>query len=101
MLGDFNEILDESKRGSNHISQTGVRDFHDFMQHTHLMEIFLRMDGLRGFAAKKNQSLLFIINPEWIIFLSSLSVLILRRNLFDHCALLVKQNDHNWGPKPF
>lgn len=38
-LGDFNEVLDASERGSCQTSQSGVQDFRNFISKTQLLEI--------------------------------------------------------------
>lgn len=102
MVGDFNEVLDPSDRGSGISSQLGVLDFKNFIQQTHLMEISASDGWFTWFSGQAKSKLdRLLVNPEWVSLFPSLQVSILRRNLSDHCPLLVKSDELNWGPRPF
>lgn len=95
-------MLEAFDRGSNNISQSGAQEFKDFIQGAHLTELPASngwFTWFRGPAKSKLYRLL--VNPEWISLLPSLHVSLLKRNISDHCPLLIKIDEHNWGPKPF
>lgn len=102
IIGDFNEVLGPNDRGNCSFSPGGVVDFQNFIQQTHLLEV-PASDGwftwFSGYAKSKLDRLL--VNPEWLSKFPKLQVSILKRNLSDHCPLLVKSDDANWGAKPF
>lgn len=102
VLGDFNEILDPSERGSGHVSQMGINDFKNFIDKTQLTEIPAKngwFTWFRGNAKSKLDRLL--VNAEWILTFPTLQVSIQKRSISDHCPLLIQSSDVNWGAKPF
>lgn len=101
-LRDFNEVLQPNERGSHIVSQKGIDDFQSFIENTQLTEIPPSNGWFTWFqGASKSKLDRLLINPEWISTLPYLQVSILKRSLSDHCPLLVKSVDKNWGPKPF
>lgn len=102
LIGDFNEIIHISERGSNVASQKGTDDFKNFINTSHLVEIPSSNGWFTWFrgASKSKLDRLFV-NPEWFTFFPNLQLSLLKRNLSDHCPLLVNSEIINWGPKPF
>lgn len=43
----------------------------------------------------------FLISKDWLNSWSNLSQWGLQRSVFDHCAVVLKEKEVNWGPKPF
>lgn len=43
----------------------------------------------------------FLISEEWLDSLNNLSQLGFKRVVSDHCAVILKEKELNWGPKPF
>ena len=102
MIGDFNEILAQHERGSQNISANGTRDFNLFLQDTQVLEIPASNDHFTWFRGKQRSKLdRLFVSPEWIEFYPSLKMTLLKRNLSDHCPLLVESHSKNWGPRPF
>ena len=102
LLGDFNEVLDPSERGSGQVSQTGVNEFQNFINMAQLTEIPAKngwYTWFRGNAKSKLDRLL--VNAEWLLILPSLQVSIQKRSISDHCPLLIQSKEVNWGAKPF
>ncbi|XP_010669426.1 uncharacterized protein LOC104886659 [Beta vulgaris subsp. vulgaris] len=101
-MGDFNEILDPSERGSLQFSSNGILDFKVFMQELQVLEIAAsngKFTWHRGPSKSKLDRLL--ISPEWLTQFPALKVSLLKRMVSDHCPLLAVSKDKNWGPKPF
>lgn len=102
IIGDFNEVLKASERGSALFSQNGSNDFRNFVQDLQLMEIESSSGGYTWFKGNSKSILdRLFVNPEWISIFPSLSLSLLQRGLSDHCPLLVHNKLQNWGPKPF
>lgn len=102
LLGDFNEVLDPLERGSQVASQTGIKDFHNFIQRMCLSEINCSNGCFtwhRGHAKSKLDRLL--ISPEWVGIFPHMAVTIMKRSISDHNPLLIKTEENDWGPKPF
>ncbi|XP_056685340.1 uncharacterized protein [Spinacia oleracea] len=101
IIGDFNEILDACERGSNIISSTGTHDFRSFLQDLHLLEIPYangKFTWFRGNSKSKLNRL--FVTTEWVGFYPGLKLSLLKRNVSDHCPLLVTILDQNRGSKP-
>lgn len=43
----------------------------------------------------------FLLSEEWLNEWPELSQWGLKRSVSDHCAVILKERDINWGPKPF
>lgn len=102
LIGDYNEVLDSSDRGSQRISGTGSQQFDLFLQEMQVFEIPAsngKYTWFRGHSKRKLDRL--FIRPEWITTYPSLKVSLLKRTISDHCPLLVQSRDKNWGPRPF
>lgn len=102
IIGDFNEVLSPSDRGSQLVNQKGMDDFNNFVHDMLLTEIPATNRWFTWFrgASKSKLDRLFV-NPKWIATFPNLKVSLLKRSLSDHCPLLTKTTDRNWGPKPF
>ena len=102
IIGDFNDILKPSERGSLAASQSEIKKFCEFVQDLHLLVIPSSSGGFTWFRGN-SKSLLdrLFINPEWLSLFPGLRVKLLKRGLSDHCPLHVHNADKNWGPKPF
>ncbi|XP_048490840.1 uncharacterized protein LOC125492429 [Beta vulgaris subsp. vulgaris] len=102
VVGDFNEVLRTSERGSSFISQSGSDDFKNFVQALQLLEISSSSNSFTWYRGN-SKSLLdrLFISPEWLTVFPSLKVSILQRGLSDHCPLLAHSQATDWGPKPF
>ncbi|XP_048494804.1 uncharacterized protein LOC125494938 [Beta vulgaris subsp. vulgaris] len=102
IMGDFNEILDRSDRGSGCIDPAGSLAFKTFISDLQLLEINA-VDGwftwFRG--ASKSKLDRCFVQTEWIAAFPNLKSSILKRNLSDHCPLLAHSHEIDWGPKPF
>lgn len=102
LLGDYNEILDPSDRGSRSFSSNGLHDFKVFLQDMQVMEIPAsngKFTWFRGHSKSKLDRL--FVSPDWMLAYPSLKVTLLKRTISDHCPLLVQSREKNWGPKPF
>ena len=101
-LGDFNEVLNPSERGSSQVSQSGVEDFQNFINKLQLIEIPAKNGWFTWYSGKAKSKLdRLLVNVDWITAFPSLQVSIQKRGISDHCPLLILSKEVNWGPRPF
>lgn len=101
-IGDFNEILNPSERGSQLISQEGSNDFHNFLQHVEVLEISPPNGPYTWFHNNRKSKLdRCFVNTEWISKFPLLSTTLLNRTISDHCPILAQTTNPIDGPKPF
>lgn len=101
IIGDFNEILSPSDRGSQLSSQSDIDAFKSFIQSMQLLEIPSK-DKYTWFRGNSKSKLdRCFINLEWLTHFPSLKLSLINRGLSDHCPLLLTSLSQNWGPKPF
>lgn len=102
IIGDFNETLKASDRGSQLFSQTGIDNLTNFMQELHLLEIPSASGGFTWFRGNSKSILdRLMVSPEWITTFPSMKMSLLQRGLSDHCPLYVHSQTRNSGPRPF
>ncbi|XP_071704901.1 uncharacterized protein [Rutidosis leptorrhynchoides] len=80
LCGDFNEVRDQSERFNCDFIGYRVDRFNKFISDSRLMKIPL---GGRNFTRK------------------DLTVVALDRDLSEHCPIMLKDEERNFGPKPF
>ncbi|GLT52165.1 hypothetical protein SLA2020_255190 [Shorea laevis] len=102
--GDFNAVRDQEERSGRYFDATDMRGFNDFILGVGLEEI--PMVGRKftwykpdGTAMSKLDRFLF--STEFLINFPNLSLRALNRDLSDHCPILLKSLNTDWGPKPF
>ena len=101
-IGDFNEVLTASERGSQHILTNGSADFKSFLQGLQLIEIPSSNSKFTWFRGQSKSKLdRVFVHAEWITAYPSIRVSHLQRGLSDHCPTLVQSKEKNWGPRPF
>ncbi|GKB98887.1 transposon TX1 [Tanacetum coccineum] len=92
------------ERRNSHVNTKETIEFNDFINDANLIEIpmggrkFTRVsdDGLKF--SKLDQ---FLLNEEFCNLWGNLSVVALDRKLSDHCPIVLKDIDLDFGPKPF
>lgn len=102
IMGDFNETLSQSDRGSQWINPQGSKDFLDFINSLSLLEITPQNDGytwIHGPSKSKLDRL--FVTSEWLIPFPELKTMLLNRSVSDHKPLLASSFEQNWGPRPF
>lgn len=105
-MGDFNTIKDPCER-------KGVDSFNrneemqllgEFISEASLID--LPLIGRKYMWYKADGSAMsrldhFLVSEEWLNVWSGLSQWGLKRSVLDHCAVVLKESEVNWGPKPF
>lgn len=106
ILGDFNSIKSRGERkGVDGNSRSDeIQSFGDFVAEAELVDLPLigrkytwyNPDGSAMSRLDK-----FLVSEEWLSTWSNLSQWGLKRGVSDHCAVVLKEKELNWGPKPF
>ncbi|XP_068498266.1 uncharacterized protein [Phaseolus vulgaris] len=81
-----------------------IREFNRFIDANLLIELPFVGKSFTWFSSNgKAKSRLdrILVSEEWMQVWPSCKQYVQRREVFDHCALVVKSVDKDWGPKPF
>ncbi|XP_071708396.1 uncharacterized protein [Rutidosis leptorrhynchoides] len=84
LCGDFNEVREEGERFNLHLAHTRGRKF------TRVSD-----DGVKYSKLER-----FLVTEEFNSLWKNLKVVALERKISDHCPILLKDEDKNFGPKP-
>ncbi|XP_071700669.1 uncharacterized protein [Rutidosis leptorrhynchoides] len=103
ICGDFNEVRSEDERLNCQFIESRAKKFNDFINNSKLIDIplggrlFTRVsdDGI-----KFNKLDRFLVNDSFHNLWSGLSVVALDRGKSDHCPIILKEDNKNFGPKP-
>ncbi|GJR70222.1 reverse transcriptase domain, reverse transcriptase zinc-binding domain protein [Tanacetum coccineum] len=104
IFGDLNVVRCNYDRVNSQVNGKEVREFNDFINDMRLVEIpmggrkFTRIsdDGLKF--SKMDR---FLMNDDFSNLWGNMSVVALDRKLSDHCPIVLKDMDVDFGPKPF
>jgi hypothetical protein len=107
ILGDFNSIR-------SNVERRGVSVGGDISEDTRLFNVFVENSGLndlpmmgRKFTwVQPNGRCMsrldrVLVSSRWMEEWGEVSLWGLKRDVSDHCPLLLKYNGYDWGPKPF
>jgi exonuclease III len=109
VLGDFNAVLHRDERkGLNHVGfaspSTELVEFGQFVIDMGLVD--LPIFGRRftwfhsnGFTMSRIDRVL--MSEDWLDLWPNPSLWVLPRSISDHCPLVVRYNNVDWGPRPF
>ncbi|XP_071687309.1 uncharacterized protein [Rutidosis leptorrhynchoides] len=103
VCGDVNEVRTESERVNCQFIESWAKRFNEFIESSKLIDIplggrlFTRIsdDGLKFRKLDR-----FLINDSFHNLWKNLSVVALDRGKSDHCPIILKEDDRNFGPKP-
>nr|GEX45632.1 RNA-directed DNA polymerase, eukaryota [Tanacetum cinerariifolium] len=102
IFGDLNVVRGNEERMNSQVNLKKSNDFNDFINEAKLVEIpiggFTRVsyDGMKF--CKLDQ---FLVNEEFCNLWDNISVVTLDQKLSDHCPIVLKDVDLDFGPKPF
>ncbi|XP_057421573.1 uncharacterized protein LOC130715485 isoform X1 [Lotus japonicus] len=108
VAGDFIVVRSSSERrgvGANsqqHRSESV--EFNDFIDEMELLDIPLlgrKFTWVRPNGLQMSRLDRFLISPGWLNRWPDYVQEVLQRDISDHCPLLFKRVNQNWGPKPF
>ncbi|MCH85190.1 LINE-1 reverse transcriptase like, partial [Trifolium medium] len=107
ILGDFNSIREKEER-------KGVGAFSNWMEESRLFNVFINNSRLvdlpllgRKFTWMQPNGRCMsrldrvLVSQNWLGEWGNVSLWGLKRDVSDHCPLIVKYDGHDWGPKPF
>ncbi|XP_071739939.1 uncharacterized protein [Rutidosis leptorrhynchoides] len=104
ICGDFNEVRCPSERLNCDFISNRALWFNDFIEQCHLVEIplsgriFTRVseDGIKFSKLDR-----FLVCEKFMNIWQNLSATALERKHSDHCPIMLKDDEKNFGPKPF
>jgi len=104
VLGDFNVVRSKEERKGSHFDSNEASDYNDFISSSGLYDIqfagrrFTRFskDGLQ--MSKLDR---ILVTSSFFNFWKDPFVQVLHRSISDHCPILLKVDEINFGPSPF
>ena len=107
MCGDFNAIRSRNERKGirERASQSGeIIGFNSFIDTNSLLELPLVGKKFTWFKANGSANSRLdrvLVSEAWLEIWPMCKQYVQRREVSDHCAIVVKNVEKNWGPKPF
>lgn len=106
VLGDFNSIksTEERKGVVCHHRSGEIELFCNFIEMCGLIDLPLigrKFTWYKPDGRAMSRLDRFLISEEWLNYWGNLSQWGLQRSVSDHCAVILKEKESNWGPKPF
>lgn len=104
MGGDYDEVRSIAERKGCSRRDKGMHDFNNFVEQLELVDLpmlgrnFTWCNSIDGGRWSKIDK--FLMDPVWLEKFR-FKLWGLPRNIFDHCPLLLMEDEKNWGPKPF
>ncbi|PNX93718.1 cysteine-rich receptor-like protein kinase [Trifolium pratense] len=110
VLGDFNSIMgqEERQRGSGSMSYPGSSEdsmwFNIFLQRLGLSD--LPLFGRKFTWVQPNGRCMsrldrIMVSSNWLEEWGDTNLWALSRDVSDHCPIILRYSNHDWGPKPF
>jgi exonuclease III len=107
VVGDFNAVLSpEDRRGVSRETYSSVemRGFGRFLEDVELIDLLLlgrRFTWCHANRVAMSRIDRVWVSPEWLDMWGDCSVWVSSRDVSDHCPLVLKYANNEWGPKPF
>nr|KYP68089.1 hypothetical protein KK1_021706 [Cajanus cajan] len=106
MVGDFNSIrsLEERVVASRMYVVTDIAMFNGFIELMEMEGVPLagrKFTWYRPNGAVKSRIDRVLVSKEWSMRWPCTSQLVLNRGIFYHCPILMRNDEDDWGPKPF
>ncbi|MCH83902.1 cysteine-rich receptor-like protein kinase, partial [Trifolium medium] len=107
VMGDFNAVREPNdRRGVNGVlsSNMEMRDFGGFIEDLELVDLPLlgrRFTWYHANGIAMSRIDRILVSSEWLEAWGDISVWVCSRDVSDHCPLVVKIANNEWGPKPF
>ncbi|XP_068466684.1 uncharacterized protein [Phaseolus vulgaris] len=105
--GDFNAVRSRSERKGVRGRNDQVREiygFNSFIDYMSLLDLPLvgkNYTWFRPDGTAKSIIVRGLVTEEWLLKWPMCKQYVLRREVSDHCALVIKSVEKDWGPKPF
>lgn len=108
VLGDFNAVrYPEERKGQGSMSsiqRMESSEFNEFIEGMELLDIPLigrKFTWVRPNGVQMSRLDRILVSPSWIDNWPGFAQEVLPRDISDHCPLLLRSSNQNWGPKPF
>jgi hypothetical protein len=109
VMGDFNSVRDSDERrgvGQNHLgaSSSEMVLFDAFINNLEMVDLPLVGRNFTWFhpnGVSMSRLDRILISPSWFDIWGEPNVWVLNRDVADHCPLVLRYNNFDWGPKPF
>ncbi|XP_071727314.1 uncharacterized protein [Rutidosis leptorrhynchoides] len=104
LCGDFNEVRDETERFNCDFMANRARRFNDMIETNNLFDIPL---GGRSFTRVSDDGIKFskldrfLVSNNFFILWDNLMAVALDRTESDYCPIVLKDDEKDYGPKPF
>ncbi|XP_071705387.1 uncharacterized protein [Rutidosis leptorrhynchoides] len=104
ICGDLNEVRDHTERFNCEFVASRARRFNDFILSNNLLDIPL---GGRAYTrvsddgTKFSKLDRFLVSEKFYLLWNNLAAVVLERRESDHCPIVLKDEEKNYGPKPF
>ncbi|KAL2958343.1 hypothetical protein AAZX31_18G203500 [Glycine max] len=107
IMGDFNSIRDPSERVSAFLTETdsnSISEFNNWLADLEVDEVQCvgrRFTWYRPNGTAKSKLDRVFVSHDWLSLWPGSMYFISDRNFLDHCPILFKATNADWGPKPF
>ncbi|WJX33388.1 hypothetical protein P8452_21600 [Trifolium repens] len=109
VLGDFNAVLHRDERkGLNHVGfaspSTELVEFGQFVIDMGLVDLPIfgrRFTWFHSNGFTMSRIFRVLMSEDWLDLWPNPSLWVLPRSISDHCPLVVRYNNVDWGPRPF
>ncbi|GKC98109.1 RNA-directed DNA polymerase, eukaryota [Tanacetum coccineum] len=104
LLGDFNEVRNLDDRLNTQFHARDSDEFNTFIANTRMVEVPMggrRFTRVREDGMKFSKLDRFLISEEFKQMWGNLAAVALDRKLSDHCPIVLKYIDVDFGPRPF
>ncbi|XP_023754373.1 uncharacterized protein LOC111902794 [Lactuca sativa] len=104
IMGDFNEVRDESKRMGSQFHPASARVFNQFIEDANLFDITLggpRFTWNNKWGSKFSKLDRFLVSKRLLVVFPHLSGMVLEKRKPDHRPILLMEHSVDYGPKPF
>lgn len=104
LMGDFNSVRNEEERRGCTVHKRRAADFNAFIKATDLQELHKggrRFTWVGQGGLKLSKLDRFLLSRELLDLWTDLAVVALERCFTDHCPIILKTSNANFGPIPF
>ncbi|XP_023769286.1 uncharacterized protein LOC111917882 [Lactuca sativa] len=104
IMGDFNEVRDESERMGSKFYMFSARVFNDFINSLNLVDVPLggpRFTWSDKWGSKFSKLDRFLVTEGFLEFFPHLSAMVLDKNIPDRRPILLLEHRVDYGPTPF
>ena len=107
ILGDFNSIRRPDERytsAQTSAEDSSSREFNEWIQELEVVEVpwlGRSFTWYRPNGTSRSRLDRFLVSHEWLDRWPNSTQVTLARNFSDHCPIVLRSNEIDWGPKPF